>query len=110
MPNYTIYIAASNDKEFKAEENKSGLVNELLDRHYRKNSPLSPNGEDVYTAKKLVPMTPPDSGTTRRTLEETAFQIKPEAFQKRQESRGTCKNGHILGLNGKCLQKGCKYA
>lgn len=34
MPNHTIYISAAITEQFDKEENKSGLINQLLAHHY----------------------------------------------------------------------------
>lgn len=95
MPNYTVYISSSNDADFKAEDNKSGLVNELLDSHYshsRKMIALVDGKEKVITsAADLIP----------------SFEKNPTAapiVTERNKDMSFCKHGAVKGL----CKKGCK--
>lgn len=47
--NHTIYIAAAVKEDFERETNKSGLVNDLLLRHYGK----APSSEQKHYPKRL---------------------------------------------------------
>lgn len=85
--NYTIYIRKENWDYFKDEENKSELVNSLLESHYGKGQKPAEEREEVHTNE-----TPPEV---------------PKVAQKALK---TCKNGHqTFRDDKKCMVKDCKY-
>jgi len=89
MPNYTIYITNNINKRFNDEENKSGLINDLLSSHYGQKK------QEIKVSKT----------TSDPVLKE---QLK-EAVQRKQAKE--CPNGHVIQENEtKCLWKGCKYS
>lgn len=93
--NYTIYIASDLDKHdrFHGEENKSGLVNMLLRKHY-----------SIHAPKQGV-------GKVREEVQVLAALPNPFTERKNSLSSGYCKNGHpIPEGREKCLGKGCKYS
>ena len=91
--NYTLYIS---HEPFAAEENKSGLINRLLDYYY--NDPYSQTsiGDMIKTdiPEKIVKV----------------FNSMPTASSTfSRASNGLCKlHGTMLDSNGKCTQKGHK--
>lgn len=79
---HLLYI--HNDK-FREEKNKSALVNQLLEAHYSEYDIVK-----HYTDK----------------INKEVSEYKDKEFNL----KGECRNGHIIGKFGKCLEKGCKYA
>lgn len=83
--NITIYINRQNEELFKEETEKSKLLNSLLANHYAQFRNM-PNPRKDGLPPTVV--------------------VSPQRLEQ-----GVCKiHGTPLTDNGKCLQKGCKYA
>ena len=90
---YLLYI--HDDEQFDKVEEKSGLVNHLLNHYWAKDRHKKLEG------KKFVEVVDEAFGGEK---------TKPEEVERILESRHDfCKNGHIA-KNGKCTWKGCKYS
>ena len=42
--------------------------------------------------------------------QEVKYELHPQYHRNIAKIKGECKNGHIVGKFGKCLEKGCKYS
>lgn len=91
---YLLYI---HDERFDNEDNKSALVNSLLESHYKgyKRETITDAAHAERVVKDLLSKKP------------VSKNIRPKI---KAVEKGECRNGHLLGRLGKCLEKGCKYS
>ena len=91
-----VYIRKENEAAWAAIEDKSEWVNKKLER-----PPKTPKHKPDATI--LSPKVAKEHPELVEQFDRLAAQIKPKGPQ--------CKvHGDTIGRNGKCLQKGCKYA
>lgn len=93
--NHTIYFRKKVWERFKDEEDKSDLVNSLLEEFYEESKP------SVTTQHKAIDK-----------KDSVVLQERPELVKRQTErSVGLCPNGHAIPEGrSKCMGKGCKYA
>jgi hypothetical protein len=98
--NITIYIRKDLEDLFKAEKEKSKLVNRLLDEYYSSGLKL-----------RDKPLWPEETISEKNKSVATATRV--EAFTKLKDTLGVklCKiHGTPLDDRNRCLTKGCRYA
>lgn len=106
---YDIYIRSSIRSIFDKESNKSGLVNDLLIKHFASKQLLDKTNSEFKYGDD------PDKATNLTKVSETVIKIPNDvaAEQGKLKSRSMqfCKEGHpIPEGRSKCTGKGCKYA
>lgn len=112
MPNRMIYISTNVAEKFDKESNKSGLVNELLGKHYGQVSTRINNNGHVYVeAERAAIRTDEASAVVMGIITPVAASTERVSRPEARSTNGVCKiHGTPLTDNGKCLQKGCKYS
>lgn len=100
MGHLNVYINKANADKLATEQNKSGLINSLLDQYYSKsNSIKSIDLSKQINAPKIIKNTE---------------QVLPAVKQIKSVKDNPIKLCKIHGIpldhNGKCLQKDCKYS
>lgn len=94
---YLLYI---HHPSFEAEQGKSALINELLDRHYNSDAIPMPARTATAVAEKPKP----------KKIINTPADV-PKAIPPKPSSEfKTCPNGHPTDSRGKCFGKKCKYS
>lgn len=112
MSYHRIYIAKAVQEEFSREENKSGLVNHLLLKHYGKPHEENQAGEPPasYNPEKEVKQ-PRKSGPSHPSGGYVYSDGELYDTKKEETKLIKCKNGHIIPQgHDKCLQPKCKYS
>lgn len=89
MPNVTIYINKHNWDKFSPEDNKGGLVNELLENHYG----VGGGSERVAASTKKV--------TKSNSKKDTFNQLK-------QQLENVCTGDHYMSRRD-CGKKSCPW-
>ncbi len=102
---YDIYIRKDLQAYLDKEANRSGLINDLLAKHFRD---VAKKVNDFHQVgiKTTTVVVETDQGistvVTPNKKDVERFRTRTTAYE--------CKNGHLANQSGKCLQKGCKYA
>jgi len=98
MPQVTVYVRDEDLDRWKSIKRKSEFIHQALNEGVSQAgvSPISDKQPTVVSRPEIKPTIPVIAGLT------TANKLK---------SNGACKiHGLPLTVNGRCLQKGCKYA
>jgi hypothetical protein len=112
--NITVYINRQNEDLFKAEAEKSKLLNELLSNHYAQFRGMPNPRKDGLPPVVIKPS--PHENTVKilneiHKDEPAKYKLPTDHLSPSRLDNGVCKiHGLLLDARGRCLQKGCKYA